>query len=84
MKIWICVEKWKPLTWAIRYGNKWRLVRHFVSKIPLKSKQGKIAPHAYLEGEGRVHFAENRATILALGGIPSGCDYRPRAKRGEK
>lgn len=70
MKIWICVEKFKPLTWAIRYGNKWRLVRYFTSKIQLNSAKGKIAPHAYLEGEGRVEFHEDRATILSLHGIP--------------
>ena len=70
MKIWICVEKFKPLTWAIRYGNKWRLVKDFICNISLKPKKGKIAPHAYLEGNGTVKFYEDKATILSLHGRP--------------
>jgi hypothetical protein len=66
MKIWICVESLSPLRWAIRYGNKWRIVKNFISKIDLRPKDGKIAPQAYLEGFGRVKFKKNNAVILKL------------------
>lgn len=52
MKIWICLESLKPMRWAVRYGNKWAVVKKVISKIPLITRRGKNQPKCYLAGDG--------------------------------
>ena len=73
-KIWLALESVKPLRWAIRYGGKWRIVKEVKIEIPMETRKGKIAPHGYLFGIGKVIFKESVAFLRNIGDMP----FRPR------
>lgn len=67
MKVWVCVETFKPFRWAVREGRRWHIVKEFESRIRLVGMRGKRQPLAYLQGEGRVVVKNGKATIYPEG-----------------
>lgn len=63
MKIWVCVEYLEPLSWAVREGRKWHVVKKVVSHITLITKGQKRQPKAYLFGYGKVRV-KNRIAFI--------------------
>ena len=61
--IWLFLESTHPLRWGIRYGNEWLIVKRVKVLVPMNSRRGPIAPHAFLSTKGVVRFEGNTAII---------------------
>jgi hypothetical protein len=63
--IWLFVETVRPLTWGVRWGNRWLVVGEVQVRIPMATMRGQASPAGYVRGFGTVRLEANgRRAIL--------------------